>query len=347
MKEEMISVIIPVYNAQKYLKRCIDSILQQSYQNLEILLINDGSTDDSKMICDRYAAEDIRVSVKSIDNSGQGMARNIGLEAAHGVYISFVDADDYLEPDCYEKCIGEMQKYGADLCAFAYQKQDIDGKVFYIAPVRKACYKGKDIAGKFVLHFFGDSPDDDDLRGVAACMSIYRREIIEEGNVRFRSERKVLSEDTLFNLDVCRYVKTAVTMETPFYHYCQNAVSFSKRYRQDLLQQTEQFVLMLSQYADYYKIQALVAERIRMLTWLSVMTCIRQEISRTGDAGLGSVVKHTAELIRLPFVEKCVNEIDARKMNMKQKLLLNAVKNKNAFWVVLLGYIKAKSENLG
>ena len=347
MEEEMISVIIPIYNAEKYLKRCIDSILQQSYQNFEILLINDGSTDESKMICDRYAVEDIRISVKSMDNSGQGMARNIGLEAAHGVYISFIDADDYLEPDCYEKCIREMQKYQADLCAFAYQKQDISGKVFYIAPVRRTCYKEKDIAQKFVLHFFGDSPDDDDLRGVAACMSIYRREIIEKRNVRFRSERKVLSEDTLFNLDVCRYVKTAVTMEAPFYHYCQNAVSFSKRYRQDLLQQTEQFTLMLNEYADYYKIQTLVTERIRTLTWLSVMTCIRQEISRMGDAGPSNVIKQTAELIRLPFVERCVNEMDAGKMNTKQKLLLNAVKNRNTFLVVLLGYIKMRSENLG
>ena len=101
--KDMVSVIIPVYNAEKYLHRCIDSILAQTYTDFELLLINDGSNDGSGMICDAYAAKDSRVRVFHKENGGVSSARNIGIDNAAGVYISFVDADDELLLNALEK----------------------------------------------------------------------------------------------------------------------------------------------------------------------------------------------------------------------------------------------------
>ena len=100
---DSISIIVPVYNVEKYLEKCIDSILNQSYQNLEIILIDDGSTDNSGSICDEYKKKDQRVQVIHQKNQGQSSARNAGLNIAKGSYIGFVDSDDWIEQNMYEK----------------------------------------------------------------------------------------------------------------------------------------------------------------------------------------------------------------------------------------------------
>lgn len=113
--EDLLSVIVPVYNAEKYLHRCIDSILQQSYNHLELLLIDDGSSDSSLDICEQYAEADSRVTVYHIENSGPSVARNCGLKYANGRYLAFVDADDYLETDMYSTLINEMNHNAVEM----------------------------------------------------------------------------------------------------------------------------------------------------------------------------------------------------------------------------------------
>jgi len=113
MNKGMISVIIPVYNVKRYLKGCVDSILNQTYQNLQIILVNDGSTDGSEKICDRYAKISDKVEVLHRENSGKGPAivRNIGLDHAKGEFIAFVDADDEIHPRMYETLVGMLRRY--------------------------------------------------------------------------------------------------------------------------------------------------------------------------------------------------------------------------------------------
>jgi glycosyltransferase involved in cell wall biosynthesis len=119
-KEKTISVIVPVYNMEKYLVQCLDSIVGQSYRHLEILLIDDGSTDRSPEICDRYAAEDERIKVIHRKNGGLSAARNTGLDAAAGEYVGFVDSDDWLDGDMYEFLLGDLLSAGADIAVCGY-----------------------------------------------------------------------------------------------------------------------------------------------------------------------------------------------------------------------------------
>ena len=127
METELIRVIVPVYNVERYLRRCVDSILHQTYQDLEVLLVDDGSTDASGAICDEYAAQEERVTAVHQKNRGLSAARNAGLERAQGTYLCFVDSDDYIEPEMFEELLLIAMDTGADLtlCDFNiyYQKE--------------------------------------------------------------------------------------------------------------------------------------------------------------------------------------------------------------------------------
>lgn len=110
----MLSVIVPVYNVEKYLPTCIESILRQTMEELELILVDDGSTDRSSLICDEYAKTDLRIKVIHQKNGGLSAARNTGLRSAQGRYISFVDSDDFIRQDMYEVLLNELQKEQAD-----------------------------------------------------------------------------------------------------------------------------------------------------------------------------------------------------------------------------------------
>ena len=118
----LISIIIPVYNVEKYLDKCINSVVNQSYTNLEIILVNDGSTDNSPAICNKWADKDSRIKVINKANGGLSDARNAGLIAASGTFVAFIDSDDYIEPDMYEKLINTIHQAESDiaLCKFRY-----------------------------------------------------------------------------------------------------------------------------------------------------------------------------------------------------------------------------------
>lgn len=111
----LISIIVPVYNVESYLEQCIDSILAQTYKNLEIILVDDGSTDRSGEICDRYAEQDSRIRVVHQVNNGSSRARNAGLEICHGDYLGFIDGDDYVAPDMYRILLDNLRREDADI----------------------------------------------------------------------------------------------------------------------------------------------------------------------------------------------------------------------------------------
>lgn len=113
--DELISVIVPVYNVEQYLEKCVDSIINQTYKNLEIILIDDGSTDSSGQLCDHLAQKDSRIVVYHKENGGVSSARNLGLDKAQGDYIGFIDSDDYIDPDMYEFLYNDLKKYNVDI----------------------------------------------------------------------------------------------------------------------------------------------------------------------------------------------------------------------------------------
>ena len=125
----LLSVIVPIYNVEKYLPKCIDSILAQNYSEIEVILVDDGSPDGCPEICDNYAEKDKRIVVIHQKNLGVSAARNAGLKAAHGEYIGFVDPDDWISPSMYQEMITALERENADLAICGYDYYDENGAV--------------------------------------------------------------------------------------------------------------------------------------------------------------------------------------------------------------------------
>ncbi len=215
-REGLISVIVPVYNVEAYLARCVDSILAQTYANLEIILVDDGATDTSGAICDAFAVRDSRVRVIHKANGGLSSARNAGLEAASGAYLGFVDSDDWIEPEMYETMLALMGTYNAQIaCAGRY---DVDGgtgeKTVGLCPEAEECLSGEALAGKIFLWDGCDS---------SACDKLYRRELFAS----FRYPEGKVCEDVPTTYRIVLHAERSVLCPRPFYNYYHRPGSIS------------------------------------------------------------------------------------------------------------------------
>lgn len=204
----MISVIIPVYNSAAYLESCIDSILRQTYTGLEIICVNDGSTDESLQVLYELSQRDPRVRILSQDNAGVASARNAGLEIARGEYIAFADSDDALEPDMYELLAGLAEKYQSDITHCGYRKMYLNGES------KAVCGTGE------LLVQTGDEAICCLLAGERFASGLwnklYRAEIVAD--LRFDPRLKI-NEDTLYNVQAFHRAKKTVFMDLPKYYY--------------------------------------------------------------------------------------------------------------------------------
>ena len=213
----LISVIVPVYKVEAYLRRCVDSILSQTWRNLEILLVDDGSPDACGGICDAYAETDPRIRVIHKENGGLSSARNAGLDASKGQYIGFVDSDDWVEPEMYEEMLALMERNEAQLvCAGRF---DVDGetgeKTVGLCPKREETIDGEAMAGRIFLWDQCDS---------AACDKLYRRELFD--GIRYPEGRTC--EDVPVTYRLALKAERVVLCDKPFYNYYHRSGSISK-----------------------------------------------------------------------------------------------------------------------
>lgn len=198
-----LSVIIPVYNTEKYLSRCVDSVLGQGFTDFELLLIDDGSTDSSGIICDQYAKRDSRVHVFHKENGGASSARNMGLDNAKGEWVTFVDSDDYVLDNYFSFSCEE------DIGLFVHNWKFANGTV-------KDRYEPCVIDENTYYQFLKNNIHTDAFRTV--CCFFFKREILNDNNIRF-DDRFKLGEDTLFVLDYYKYIETIQIMGNSCYIY--------------------------------------------------------------------------------------------------------------------------------
>jgi len=201
--EPKISIIVPVYNVENYLNRCVDSIINQTYKNLEIILVNDGSPDNCGEICNHYAEKDSRISVIHQENQGLSGARNSGLKKASGDYIGFVDSDDWIEPEMYESMLNTLQKFKVDIVesgiAVSFEPNNtIDRSGSTILENRSQALK------RIVKN-----------QSFAVWRRLYHKKVL---NGFFFIEGKN-SEDVYFTIDIYKKIKNSIYMSNPFYNY--------------------------------------------------------------------------------------------------------------------------------
>lgn len=212
----MVSIIIPVYNAENYLKQCIESVVSQTYRKTEIILVDDGSTDTSGSICDGYARMDHRIKVIHQANSGVAVARNMGIRNAYGKYVVFADSDDWMEEGALEYLLSNME--GVDLVSATYWKNDEESQTFIENTIPSKVYEGEEALGYFKTHMMYGEDDQfqDSLASVWNKMfrADYLKELYETLNTRLRYEEDALLVYTY--IMKCRSVRI---LEKPVYHY--------------------------------------------------------------------------------------------------------------------------------
>ena len=209
--EPLISLIVPVYNSEKDLRKCLDSIIHQTYRNLEIILIDDGSEDSSGEICDEYAARDSRIVCVHQPNGGVSKARNRGLSLAHGDYVNFPDSDDYLDLDAYEYLMSKMTEHGCDAVNF---------ETFVTYPDHEAAHK---LPEKYYGLFDSEGAHRVMMAGEPFCCNkLYARHLVD--GLQFR-EDIFRGEDSLFAHYALDRAEKVWFDERPLYHYVQSEES--------------------------------------------------------------------------------------------------------------------------
>lgn len=228
--EYKVTVIVPVYNAQKYLSRCVDSILSQTYHDIEVILVDDGSTDSSAQMCDDFAHRDNRVKVIHKENAGAGMARNTAFEHTTGEYILFVDSDDYIEKDTIKKCVDSINEHGSDTVVFGHTFVYANGKTqTHQVHSNKMRYDEDSIKSDLLPSFFTFSKGFD----VSVWGKLFSTQIIKDNELWFLSEREYYSEDSLFLLQYFPKSKSTSVVDENLYYYFENTSSLSREYEQE------------------------------------------------------------------------------------------------------------------
>lgn len=218
---DLISAIVPVYNVENYLKQCLESIINQTYQHLEIILIDDGSLDNSGKICDEFASRDARIKVFHKKNEGVSSARNTGIENASGKWIAFIDSDDWIEKEYFETMMNYAKSEDASVVLCAYNK--IWGNE--VEKINVNSEKKEYNANEYLIKTLNPQT------GFGFChMKLIKKECI--GDLRF-NQNLVVGEDALFNIQLSKNIKKAFFCDSEIYNYRNNSNSVVKRYDQN------------------------------------------------------------------------------------------------------------------
>lgn len=236
MMQPKVSIIVPCWGVEKYLARCVESLVNQTLQDIEIILVDDESPDRVPIMCDEWANRDSRIRVIHKKNGGLGLACNSGLEVATGKYVAFCDSDDWVDEAMYETMYMAAEENRAQLVFTGLKKVDDAGKVVLMNhPSEKKVCNGREQVDEVMLGLIASKPPDPVERHIqmSAKVVLYDREHINKYHIRFESERKIISEDLFFNLDNLSRAECVVVLSDIFYNYYCNDQSLTSKVRKD------------------------------------------------------------------------------------------------------------------
>ncbi len=323
----IISIIVPAYNVEKYLSRCIDSVLVQTFSNFELILIDDGSTDHSSEICDKYAAKDSRIKVIHKENGGQSSARNTGLEIATGKYIGFVDSDDWISTDCFEYLYTLIEKFNADAVSadfvFAYENKPFSFQSDK-NPKEKIIASAEDILCYYLKQDKMHGKND-----FAVWGKLFKRELFHE--LRFPTSK--IFEDNIINFKLFQKCSRYVKSTKKIYAYFQRDISTTKsiltlKHLALIDVSKEMLTIAEKNYPECKKLHNLCKRKIAMSYFSVLAKYIRFGTDLNGEKIKGLVmeykkVKHfylrTEKSIKIHLISffMCMNITLARKLYEK------------------------------
>lgn len=329
MKEELVTVVVPVYQAEKYLNRCVTSIVNQTYRNLEIILVDDGSPDSCPQQCDRWAGKDRRIKVIHKQNQGSGLARNTGIEHATGAYICFFNSDDYIAPDTIALAFDLAQKESADTVIFGLAAVDTDGTVrpTYLPKTQKSAYAGEAVRAQLLPAMIGADPETGESAGLplSACCQLISMDLIRRTQWRFVSEREIISEDIYSIIALYAHVQKAAVLPRILYYYCENLTSLSHSYRTDRYEQTKKFYIELIALCKNCGYSAAAKRRCEALFLGGVISDVKQE---TAHRGFAAALPRLRAIIDDELLQKTLRSQKNGKTGIQRRILFWALRHK-------------------
>lgn len=332
----LISIIVPMYNVEKYIERCLDSLLNQTYQNLEIICVDDGSPDKSGEIAEEYAAKDKRVVVIHKDNQGLGMARNTGLDNAKGEFVVFVDSDDFLQLDLLENLVLAANGNCADTVIAGYSRYK-EGEVVPVSnPIADQVFQGENILNNVLFKMIGPKRDGTDTLNMAVWRVLFSLKIINKNNIRFPSEREFISEDIIFDLKYYSACKCVCGINNMGYLYCLNAGSLTEKYNPDRFIMGKKLFFekkrILEEYGAYTETQNRVEESFLNYTRYS----IKAEIKYSQVTGKKNVLDNVRSIICDDTLRKIVSERRGPHKNILDTIIDFGIKTNSAKLICIL-----------
>lgn len=340
--EQKVSIVVPVYNVEKYLKRCVDSLVRQSYSDLEILLVDDGSKDSSLTICKEYELKDSRIKVFHKENEGLGLTRNYGIERATGEYITFVDSDDYLTFDAVETMLRKAVATDADVVIANMFYKDEEMKV----TVAERLYIGADIKDVLINRMMGNYAETDDAFSYTATAKLFKKRLFGDNNLKFPSERKLIWEDLAFSIEAYPLCDKVYVLHKPIYYYCFNEASLTHTYKPNKLE----LVMELYHYMGV-KIQELGLSKeaqYRLDTNFigHVRTCIKLEVFYANKNGFGVAIQNIRKICSRKDVQALIRNYPKTSFNKSQYVYNITMEHMWIYAVYFLTWLQNKKKRI-
>lgn len=336
MSDKLISIIIPVYNNEKYIDTCLQSVCNQTFKNLEIIVINDGSTDSSLKVINRYSENDSRILVINQENQGVSSARNSGLDIAKGDYILFLDGDDWIENNCCEASLHEAEEYGVEVVFWSYVREyDGQSKPVLLFDNIAINWDSQNIKKlyKKMIGFTGEDlkqPQKIDAL-ITGWGKLYKRSLV--GNNRFIDTKIIGTEDALFNIQVFSNVKTARYLPETMYHYRKtNLNSLTHFYKKNLVNQwMELYKRIELQLNDSHAGE----EDYHALSNRVCLGLIGLGLNLAEDTfmSFAEKQKELKKILSLPHYQKALTELEVEYLPIKWRLFFELAKKQH---VILL-----------
>ncbi|MFR0544736.1 glycosyltransferase family 2 protein [Limosilactobacillus reuteri] len=331
---DKISVIVPVYNVKQYLKRCVKSILGQTYNNLEIILIDDGSTDGSGEICDGFV--DKRIKVIHKQNQGLGLTRNVGIDNATGKYMVFVDSDDYIDKTMIENLYKSLLLNSADTCIGGYKRVFRNRVVSNVNPYAGQTFSNSQVVENVLAKMLGKAGKINDHIEMSVWKVLFSTSIIQQNQLYFPSERKFISEDIIFDTEYYSKCQKVCMSNDIGYNYCDNDNSLTTRYN-----------------PNRFKLQIALFEELKERTLkLGIYDSVKQRLYNTLIANtrycIKLIVKFKGRNEALKSIEIILNNLTLKtilleysiKENFKSEIINYLIKKKKANLLYLIMLIK-------
>lgn len=327
--KDLISVIVPVYNAEKYIRECIESIIRQTYENLEIILVDDGTPDNSGGICDEYSIKDKRIKVIHKENGGVSSARNSGLENSTGEYIAFIDGDDYIEKSYFEKMIEKIKKENADCVGCGYNRI-YDNKIEAVVSNQPYSLKEKDYLEN-VLYV---------QSGLGFChMKLWKKSCIN--SIRFNEKLKV-AEDALFNIQASKNVKNFYMINEALYNYRFNETSLVRNYDKNYMNKYLDAMIVTQDYIEQnYKDSKIILEKLNnYISYHVLLIMVNYCFSPKNGLSTKEQIKELIKVCEIKVFKKAIEKSGYEGFSITRKISLFMLKYKLYFLAMLIGKIR-------